>query len=381
MGTTNTSRWLELLRAVRRIQPKIDLSTGNPIITPGLDRVVTESLRAAASRHDVAKIVGNYHYYDGWPGLRERIAEWVSAQTGAPWSAERVLICAGAQAALRLAQRLVRARGKRIGLAAGLDFVGLVDPEGPKPGLGGISWAQDRATLRSDALDWSNLGLVALSHPHNPTGTVWSDDELRHLLDEGEHRYVPVLVDSTYAPPCCPLAPGPVPLPAYASLLGVTSFSKVGLAAARVGVVLGTEEHVQQLASLQREALILPPLIGQLVASEWMDRMTQRPEVHIELVEAWSRRWAAMAEPLVSIPGVSVAHWGGGPFLWCRWRGQPDHQVAADLLAADVAVTPASVLRVDPDQGEQALRIGLGVEVADLHQAGHLLAHRLRSAI
>jgi aspartate/methionine/tyrosine aminotransferase len=235
--------------------------------------------------------------------------------------------------------------------------------------------------LHHDALDWTDLGVVALTHPHNPTGTIWSSDALTDLIEDGARRKVPVLIDRTYAPPYCALTQGNIVLREHSSLITVMSFSKVGLAAARVGVVLASEEVVRELAGFQREMLILPPLLGQLVAVEWMDRIARRPELALELVDAWSERWAELAAPIANTPGVMMACWGGGPFLWCEWRGRSDELVAVDLLEEGIAVTPGGAIRLGGCSEVQALRIGIGAEPELLREAGLAIARSLAESV
>ncbi len=175
--------------------PMVYLNIGEPDFTaPPL--VLEAAARCLAA--------GRTQYTDacGLPELRERIAGWYRARHGLEIDAGRIVVTAGASAALQLATLAL--------LDAG-DEVLLPDPSYPcnrhfVVAAGGVpvllpAGASARFQLDADAVRaaWgARTRGVLLASPSNPTGTSIDPDEMRRIVDTVRERDGFAIVDEIY---------------------------------------------------------------------------------------------------------------------------------------------------------------------------------------
>jgi aspartate aminotransferase len=348
-------------------------------------------MRELPITQNIAIDIGRYGNYEGLSSFRAQIADWLSSQTGNSFSIDNVVITAGAQAGLRLIHQVVRASGKRLLFPAGLEFPGANDPDGLSCHVGryrSIQGSGDlfRPKLEMQSMCWDNVGASIISNPHNPTSAYWDKLTLTDLATAAGSACAFFVIDWTYAPPFAPLATRLIELPVRDNILHIFSFSKVGLAAARVGAIAGPVKMVSELVEAQRRQIIQPPLLGQLVAEFWMRSMQADRELGKSVGVAWEQRWKVAADILLEskllLSGVRIFEWGGGPFLWCEWDGVSDMKVVDRLLRNKVAVAPATTFAFEKSKkGVSGLRIGLGASESQVRQGTKLVAQVLRSLL
>jgi DNA-binding transcriptional MocR family regulator len=376
----------EVLQAIAAYDgPRLcDLSTGSPVVLDVVQAELAEALRRLAARPDVLADLGSYRHLDGVPELAEAFAAHGRDALGIPASPARVVVTPGSQAALRYLHEWLRTQGKRLLFPLGLEFAGAVDPLAPEPPSVGpyrshATGAEEAGVaIDLDALDWRNVGAVLLSQPHTPTGRLWTANEIVALAEAAARHRAWLILDQCYSLPWARLTAAPVPAVSAANVIHLYSFSKVGLAAARVGAVLAPPEVAGSLRGLLRRHMIQPPLLGQHLALALLNFFRRRPDVARLIGVQYQVRWLRCRELLrqAGLLGslVRVGPWEGGPFLWCEWRGAPS---SADLFEAllrqGVAVAPSCALQVSPGSAAgchavQGLRIGLGAPEGDLYE-------------
>jgi len=175
--------------------PMIFLNIGEP------DFTAPPLVQQAASR---AIADGNTQYTaaTGLPALRERISDWYASRFNAQVAPERIVITAGASAALQLAC---------LALVEAGDEVLMPDPSYPC-NRHFISAAEGNAvlipasaeerfqlTLEKVQAAWTDKTRgVLLASPSNPTGTSIAPDELRRLHEFVHSRGGITLIDEIY---------------------------------------------------------------------------------------------------------------------------------------------------------------------------------------
>ena len=92
----------------------------------------------------------------------------------------------------------------------------------------------------------SGVRVILLSHPHNPTGRVWTADELAAVADLAESAGATVVSDEIHAPLTYPGVP-------------FTPFLTVSPAARRVGVALHSASKAFNLAGLKASVVVTDP--------------------------------------------------------------------------------------------------------------------------
>jgi valine--pyruvate aminotransferase len=382
-----------LLAAERRGGGIPDLSTGAPLLLEEVSRELLDELKRLSRRPAVGAELGVYADLDGLPRLREAFAARCSRDFARPVKLDEVLVTPGAQAALRYVHELVREGGRRTLYPATFEFSGAFDPFAAHAPVAGsyrpvsAGGACFRPTLDATSLDWREVGTVVLSRPHSPTGCLWRRDEIESLASAAARQGAWLVLDEAYGLPFAPLAPDPGIAIDAPNIVHLYSFSKVGLAGERVGVVVAPAEVVAALRPILRRNHVQSSKLGQHLALAMIELFEKRPDLARHFATLYRRRWercVAILRDAGVPPRIRIAAWEGGLFLWCEWPGPPaSDAVFSRLLQSGVVVAPGSAFR--PDQGGDGaglagIRIGLGAPEKDLY-AGLEIVARLLSDI
>ncbi|KQP14353.1 pyridoxal phosphate-dependent aminotransferase [Pseudorhodoferax sp. Leaf267] len=213
-----------LAREVERSdRPMVFLNIGEPDFTaPPLVQVA-----AQRAIHDGRT---QYTPATGLPALRERISDWYRTRFGIDVPARRIVITAGASAALQLACLALIEAG---------DEMLMPDPSYPcnrhfvsaAEGRSVLlpTTAAERFQLSADkvAAAWNtHTRGVLLASPSNPTGTSIATEELRRIHDHVRHRGGITLVDEIYLGLSYDPAFGRSALALDDQIVSINSFSK-----------------------------------------------------------------------------------------------------------------------------------------------------------
>lgn len=205
---------------------------------------------------DLNKLVVCYGHHLGKPELRDLLLLGYSGLT-----AESVLLTAGAAAGLFIVNTsLLSAKDHLMvvrpnyatnietprAIGCEISFVDLAFEDGFRFDLG-----QLKKCIQA------NTRLISITTPHNPTGVMLSETELRQIGELAEEQKCYVLVDETYRD----LAFGPKP-PLAASLsnrfISVSSVSKAyGIPGVRLGWIITTDPGLQELFLAAKEQIYI----------------------------------------------------------------------------------------------------------------------------
>ena len=176
-------------------QPMIFLNIGEPDFTapPLVQQAAERAIRDGRSQYTDAT---------GLPALRERISQWYTTRFGLDVPARRIVVTAGASAALQLACLALLDRG---------DEVLLPDPSYPcnrhfVAAADGVpvllpATAEDRFQLSAAGVEaaWTaHTRGVLLASPSNPTGTSIDPDEMGRIATAVRSRGGFTVVDEIY---------------------------------------------------------------------------------------------------------------------------------------------------------------------------------------
>jgi valine--pyruvate aminotransferase len=366
----------------------IDLSTGEPLVDPQVRAFVAEAAARAARTDDMAKRLGAYADLDGDPQFLERLTDDMGRAFGRPVARDEVVVVPGCQFALSLVRTLAEDEGRPVCWPAPYDFPGSMFASARA--VPASAWHSE--PVRPGAVRY-NLDVpqqlprgcvVWLSSPHNPTGRVWPAEQLHALADAcGPEGWL--VLDETYALPCAPLTLQPVEFIDRPNVLHLFSFSKVGLAGERCGFIVAPRHVTPLLRRVLRRTIIQSPKLVQRVAAELIAWYRDDPSLARLAASAYFAHWGLASRALsgdAELPGLRVADWQGGPFLWLEWdrSGPHDQDVFERALACGVALMPASALACPGSVSSvRAVRLGLGVEPALLERALALMMPALRA--
>lgn len=250
--------------------PMIFLNIGEPDFTA--PPLVQEA--AARAVHDG---VTQYTPALGIPELRERISAWYSARWGVQVPARRIVITAGASAALQLACLALIEAG---------DEMLMPDPSYPcnrhfvsaAEGRAVLvpTTAADRFQLTAEQVrtNWSaHTRGVLLASPSNPTGTSIHPDALRAIHNEVSQRGGTTLIDEIYLGLSHDAQFGQSALGLDDQLISINSFSKYfNMTGWRLGWLVVPDALVSVMERLAQNLFICASTVAQHAALACFER-------------------------------------------------------------------------------------------------------------
>ncbi len=245
-------------------RPVIALNIGEP------DFTAPAQVREAAARA-IRDGTTQYSPALGLPALRERIAAWYGQRFGVEVPASRIVVTAGASAALHLICLALIEAGDEVlmadpGYPCNRHFV--LAAEG-RPVLIPAG-AQDRYQLSAGKVraHWGPATRgVLLASPSNPTGTSIDPEELRRIHAFVRERGGVTLLDEIYLGLSHDAAFGRTGLALGGDLVSINSFSKYfSMTGWRLGWLVVPEPLVAVLERLAQNLFICPSVIAQHAA-------------------------------------------------------------------------------------------------------------------
>lgn len=364
--------------ASRGGRPMIFLNIGEPDFTaPAL-------VQEAAQR---AIRDGNTQYTDaiGLQPLRERIARWYAQRFGLDIAPERIVVTAGASAALQLACLALIDPVDEVLLpdpsypcnrhfVAAADGVAVLVPTGPA----------DRFQLNAAAVlqAWNaKTRGVLLASPSNPTGTSIDPAEMGRIVEAVRARGGFTIVDEIYLGLSYDERYGDSALRHGDDVISVNSFSKYfNMTGWRLGWLVVPQSLVTSVEKLAQNLFICPSAIAQHAAMACFE-----PD---SLAEYERRRQAFRARrdflvPALNALGLTVpVEPDGAFFAWADCSAHAAHLPGGswdwtfDLMRrAQVAMTPGRDFgRHEPSR---YVRLSYANSMTQLQQA----MHRLKQAL
>ncbi len=245
-------------------RPMVFLNIGEPDFTAA--PLVQEAAQRAIHSGDT-----QYTQATGLEPLRERISDWYATRFGVQVPARRIVITAGASAALHLACMALINPGDEIlmpdpSYPCNRHFVSAAEgqavllPTSP----------QDRFQLNADQVQeaWGpKTRGVLLASPSNPTGTSIHPDELRKIHQVVQSRGGITLVDEIYLGLSFDAQYGQSALALDDSVISINSFSKYfNMTGWRLGWMVVPDALVDVIERLAQNLFICPSTIAQHAA-------------------------------------------------------------------------------------------------------------------
>ena len=165
---------------------------------------VTPAPIAAAGIRAIEQGNTRYTAAPGVPELRAAGARWLASKFGLDYTAEEVMVCAGAKAALHMALDAVVEPGDRVlilapywvsypALVTMADGVPVVLPPAIERGF-----VHDAATIGAAAVQHQAKGIL-LNFPNNPSGAVPSRADMQAIVDVCKRLGMWIVSDEIYA--------------------------------------------------------------------------------------------------------------------------------------------------------------------------------------
>ena len=330
---------------------------GNPGHVPGFQEVVQKRLQdLAADKESFRKLIGIYDPPQGEKAFVEVLANLLKTEYGWDVGPENICLTNGSQSGFFLLFNLFgghTADGEllQIRLPLAPEYIGYAD-------LGTTDSffvsTRPRIELLEDNLfkyhvDFDNLrigpetGAICVSRPTNPTGNVLTDEEVTTLDGLAQKHDIPLILDNAYGVPF----PGIIYSDARPvwneNIVVCLSLSKLGLPAARTGIIVAREEIVKAVSSMNAIMNLATGSFGAMLAHEMvasgevlrLSRQVIRPFYQQKMEKAVELFHEALQGTRYRIHKPE-----GAMFLWLWFEDLPitSHQLYERLKARNVLV-------------------------------------------
>ena len=251
--------------SARSDKPMVYLNIGEPDFTapPRVQQAAEKAIRDGATQYTPAL---------GITPLRERISQWYRSRFGIAVDADRIVITAGASAALQLACLALIDAGDEIlmpdpSYPCNRQFVSAAD--GKAVLIPASAAERFQLSAASVAANWrpGRTRGVLLASPSNPTGTSIHPDELRRIHSLVAERGGVTIVDEIYLGLGFDAQYGHSALEIDDSIISINSFSKYfSMTGWRLGWLVVPRELVGPIERLAQNLFICPSTIAQHAA-------------------------------------------------------------------------------------------------------------------
>ncbi len=294
-----------------------------------------------------------YTEYRGSLNIREYLAAKVSAFTGKKVDAENLIIAPGTQGALFLAMGSLVGRGDKVAIVEPDYFANRKIVEFFDGVLSPVTMdylnVRDRAGLDLTSLEKSfkdGAKVFLFSNPNNPTGVIYSADEIKEIARLAQQYHVTVIADQLYSRQIFDgrrythLCNENIDSENIVTVMGPSKTES--LSGFRLGIAFGAPRIISRMEKLQAIVSLRAAGYNQAVAKNWFSEpdgwMEKRVSDHQEIRDALLKKLAA-------IPGIEARPTEGGSYLFVKLpplEVSIGEFVKALRLLADVTVTPGT---------------------------------------
>ena len=354
--------------------PMIFLNIGEPDFTapPAVQAAAEVAIRQGRSQYTAAT---------GLPALRQALSSWYASRFGLQIASERIVITAGASAALQLACLALFEPG---------DEVLMPDPSYPcnrhfvaaSGALAKLLPAGPQTRFQLDAegvaAHWSpNTRGVVLASPSNPTGTSIAPEELRRIVAAVRERGGVSIVDEIYLGLSYDAQFAHSALALGNDVISVNSFSKYfSMTGWRLGWLVLPEALVAPVEKLAQNLYICASTIAQHAALACFEPGSLAE--YEQRREAFRQRRDFIV-PALDAMGLTVPVMPDGAFYaWadCSRYSTNSGDFCIDVMReAHVALTPGRDF--GPAAAERYLRLSFASNLSHLEEAAGRLKHYL----
>ncbi|KUH37674.1 MULTISPECIES: valine--pyruvate transaminase [Streptomyces] len=379
----------------------LNLSVGNPALVPEA-RDMWRTALAEVLEEDFGGTSGSYGPSRGSHVLVEAIASYFHRTYGWRLGPENIAVGPGSQMVCFAAAALFAGPSaggtRRVVLPMVPDYTGY---QGLCLHEGGIAGVPPRVEREGDhrfryALDTealsrrTDIGMMLVSSPGNPTGRALDPVELRALTDLAAERDVPLFLDQAYGAPFPRIGETHGEPVLDDNVVHCFSASKAGLPGERIGFAVGAPRHIAPLASFMSNSVLHAPKLAQaalarVLADGRLDGVVR------EAITPHYQEKRRFAEKLLAERMPSDVDWRlhsgeGGMFcwLWVDHDWFDDVALYTRLKEHRVFVVPGRHFFVDPletpgltPHATRCFRLSLSADEATLTEGIVRLAHVL----
>ncbi|WP_245751735.1 valine--pyruvate transaminase [Marinospirillum celere] len=396
----------DLGKAMAGDQPMIMMGGGNPgHFSPVQERLREEFQKIGQDPEAFARLVGNYDAPQGEARFISALKDLLNETYGWGLSEENIALTNGSQAAFFMLFNLFagttpEGEERQILLPLAPEYLGYADA-----GLGANTFRSVRPKIdyvgehtfkyRVDfdqlALD-EQVGALCVSRPTNPTGNVLTDEEIDKLHKLAKDWDIPLIIDGAYGSPFPELIYTQANPIWDEQIILCLSLSKLGLPAARTGIVIAPSEVIRALSGANAILNLATGSFGPQL-TENLVRSGEILTLSREQVRPWYQAKMHKAVAVLHEAFEDACPWyihqpEGAMFLWLWFPGLPitSHELYQRLKARGVLVVSGhyffpgmpneddwphrhECLRVTYSQDDEQVAKGLRIIADEVRQA------------
>ena len=317
---------------------------------PAAELFPVDQLRQAcdAVMEEMGKVACQYSSTEGFPALREKIAERMKAKNNIETDADHILITSGSQQGLDFAGRVFLDKGDVV-LMESPSYLGAINAfKGCEPTF--LEVPTDDGGMNVEALEkilstTENVKMIyVIPDFQNPTGRTWTLERRQKFMEVVNRYEIPVIEDNPYGE----LRFENDTLPALKSMdpkglvVYLGTFSKILVPGYRLGWVCASDEILSMFNFIKQGADLQTQTVTQLEVNQFMEMFDL--DEHVDVIrETYRHRRDVMMEAMETYfpKEVKFTHPDGGLFTWVEL---PDYinsrDMAVQCLEKKVAYVP-----------------------------------------
>ena len=317
---------------------------------PAAELFPVDQLRQAcnAVMEEMGKVACQYSSTEGFPSLREKIAERMKAKNNIETDADHILVTSGSQQGLDFSARVFVDKGDVI-LMESPSYLGAINAfKACEPTFMEVPTDEDGMVmeeLEKILATTPNVKMIyVIPDFQNPTGRTWTL-ERRHKFMEIINKYeIPVIEDNPYGE----LRFENENMPALKSLdtkglvVFLGTFSKILVPGYRLGWVCASDEILSMFNFIKQGADLQTPTVTQLEANKYMEMFDL--DKHVDTIrELYKHRRDVMMKTMEETfpKEAKFTHPDGGLFTWVELPEYIDtRKMALQCLEKKVAYVP-----------------------------------------
>ncbi len=335
------------------------LGGGNPAHIPEVQRCFRRSMTALLQDGDrFERAVGNYDPPVGNVEFVEALAALLRGQFGWEIGPQNIALTNGSQLAFFILFNLFAGdyedgTKKKVLLPLLPEYIGYCDVgltrdffTAQKPLIEQIDGHTFKYHVDFDRLRiGDDIGAVCISRPTNPTGNVPTNEEVERLRALARARGVPLIIDNAYGMPFPNIVFTDAKPHWDESTILCMSLSKLGLPAARTGIVIAREEVAERVARVNAVMSLAPGGMGTAIVTDLV-RSGEIIRLSREVIKPFYQEKARQALEQVhqSLAGIDyrVHRPEGAFFMWLWFPNLPitSRQLYQRLKQRNVLVIP-----------------------------------------
>ncbi len=308
---------------------------GNPARIPAFEAIIAAKLKKIADQPELLhKLVGTYQSPRGSEELRAELVKFFRDQCGWPLSEKNIALANGSQSAFFILLNMFAGDNGKMCFPLMPEYLGYSDQGAIanmsvacKPLIKELDAQTFKYHIDIDAVKKvTDVAAYCVSRPTNPSGNMLAPEELDALCQLAKENNTHLLLDCAYGSPFPGVVYEQVESYWNEKLITVLSLSKLGLPGARTGIVIASEEVIENFCQINTIVSLANGNLGPVLLTELL-KSGELPTICEHLICSHYRTQrdfaiALLKEKLSSLP-YKLHKAEGAFFLWIWFEGLP----------------------------------------------------------